>query len=79
MVDGEFRRGTDVMKALALGAHFVFAGRPFLYAATVAGLPGIMKAAEISKRNFIGIWRSSAFRQLMSSPASILCAWHNAR
>lgn len=47
MVDGEFRRGTDVMKALALGAHFVFAGRPFLYAATVAGLPGVMKAAEI--------------------------------
>jgi len=47
MVDGGFRRGTDVMKALALGARIVFVGRPFLYAASVAGLPGVMKAAEI--------------------------------
>ncbi|MBA9035875.1 alpha-hydroxy acid oxidase [Rhizobium leguminosarum] len=47
MVDGGFRRGTDIMKALALGARFVFVGRPFLYAAVVAGLPGVMKAAEL--------------------------------
>ncbi|SCY74541.1 alpha-hydroxy acid oxidase [Rhizobium sp. NFACC06-2] len=47
MVDGGFRRGTDVMKALALGARFVFVGRPFLYAASVGGLPGVMKAAEL--------------------------------
>lgn len=47
MVDGGFRRGTDVMKALALGARFVFVGRPFLYAASVAGLPGVLKAAEL--------------------------------
>ncbi|MGR9146471.1 DUF4147 domain-containing protein (plasmid) [Rhizobium leguminosarum] len=47
MVDGGFRRGTDIMKALALGARFVFVGRPFLYAAAVAGLPGVMKAAEL--------------------------------
>ncbi|MDC9835551.1 alpha-hydroxy acid oxidase [Rhizobium binxianense] len=47
MVDGGFRRGTDIMKALALGACFVFVGRPFLYAAAVAGLPGVLKAADI--------------------------------
>lgn len=47
MIDGGFRRGTDVMKALALGARFVFIGRPFIYAAAVAGMPGVMKAAEI--------------------------------
>ena len=33
MMDSGVRRGTDVLKALALGAQFVFIGRPFLYAA----------------------------------------------
>jgi len=47
MIDGGFRRGTDVIKALALGARFVFVGRPFLYAATVAGSHGVERAVEI--------------------------------
>ena len=33
MLDGGVRRGTDVLKALALGAAFVWIGRPFHYAA----------------------------------------------
>ncbi|MBW0367816.1 alpha-hydroxy acid oxidase [Ensifer adhaerens] len=49
MVDGGFRRGTDIIKALALGARFVFVGRPFLYAAVVAGSPAIGKAIDILK------------------------------
>lgn len=44
MMDSGIRRGTDVLKALALGAHFVFLGRPFLYAAAVAGEPGVQHA-----------------------------------
>jgi L-lactate dehydrogenase (cytochrome) len=47
MIDGSFRRGTDVIKAIALGADFAFIGRPFLYAASVAGLAGVEKAAQI--------------------------------
>ncbi|WP_283193337.1 alpha-hydroxy acid oxidase [Rhizobium sp. AN80A] len=47
MIDGGFRRGTDIMKALALGAKFAFIGRPFLYAAAVAGIPGINRAIDI--------------------------------
>lgn len=41
MLDSGIRRGTDVLKALALGAKAVFVGRPFNYAGVVAGEAGI--------------------------------------
>lgn len=47
MIDGGFRRGTDVLKALALGADFIFIGRPFLYAAAVGGEEGIRHAFKL--------------------------------
>lgn len=47
MMDSGVRRGTDVLKALALGAQFVFVGRPFLYAAAIAGEPGVLHAIKL--------------------------------
>ncbi len=47
LMDSGVRRGTDVLKALALGASFVFIGRPFLYAATVGGEAGVLHAATL--------------------------------
>ena len=47
MMDSGIRRGSDVLKALSLGARCVFAGRPFNYAATVAGPAGVAHAIEI--------------------------------
>ena len=47
MMDSGVRRGTDVLKALALGAQFVFLGRPFLYAAAVAGERGVRHAVGL--------------------------------
>lgn len=47
MIDSGFRRGTDVLKALGLGARFVFVGRPFNYAAAYAGEQGVSHAARL--------------------------------
>ena len=47
MMDSGVRRGTDVLKALALGAKFVFVGRPFQYAAAVAGQAGVAHAIRL--------------------------------
>ena len=47
MLDGGVRRGTDVLKTLALGADFVFIGRPFLFAAAVGGEAGVRHAIEL--------------------------------
>jgi L-lactate dehydrogenase (cytochrome) len=47
MMDGGIRRGSDVLKALALGARMVFAGRPFMYAAAAQGRPGIDRAIQL--------------------------------
>ncbi|WP_424811106.1 alpha-hydroxy acid oxidase [Roseococcus sp. YIM B11640] len=49
MIDGGIRRGTDVLKALSLGAHFCFVGRPMLHAAAVAGQEGIAHAIRLMK------------------------------
>jgi L-lactate dehydrogenase (cytochrome) len=49
MLDGGIRRGTDVIKALALGAHFVFIGRPLLFAAVAGGEPAVQRALTLLK------------------------------
>lgn len=43
LFDGGVRRGTDVLKALALGAAFVFVGRPVVYALAAGGEAGVDK------------------------------------
>nr|WP_258180031.1 alpha-hydroxy acid oxidase [Burkholderia multivorans] len=47
MLDGGFRRGADVLKAIALGARMVFVGRPFNYAMAVAGEAGVAHAIRL--------------------------------
>jgi 4-hydroxymandelate oxidase len=47
LVDGGIRRGTDVVKALAMGARAVLIGRPYLYGLAIAGAAGVARVIEI--------------------------------
>jgi isopentenyl diphosphate isomerase/L-lactate dehydrogenase-like FMN-dependent dehydrogenase len=47
LVDGGFRRGTDMFKALALGASAVGLGRPYLWGLAAFGQPGVVRIVEI--------------------------------
>lgn len=53
MMDSGVRRGTDALKALALGARLVFVGRPFNYAAAVGGLAGAARAASLLQQEIL--------------------------
>jgi 4-hydroxymandelate oxidase len=47
LLDGGIRRGTDVLKALALGARAVLIGRPYLWGLAVGGAAGVRQVIEL--------------------------------
>jgi 4-hydroxymandelate oxidase len=52
LMDSGVRRGTDVFKALALGATAVLIGRPYLYGLGVAGSEGVRRVVNILQTEF---------------------------
>ncbi len=52
LMDGGVRRGTDVLKALALGANAVLIGRPIFYGLATGGADGVTKVLNILRREF---------------------------
>lgn len=52
-VDGGVRDGTDVVKALALGARAVLVGRPFLWALATAGQRGVTELLEALRADLV--------------------------
>lgn len=52
LMDGGVRRGTDVVKALALGAKAVLIGRPYLWGLAVGGAGGVKSVVDILRTEF---------------------------
>lgn len=59
LVDGGFRRGTDVFKALALGATAVGVGRPYMWGLASFGQEGVEAVLDILRRELQLIMRQS--------------------
>jgi 4-hydroxymandelate oxidase len=51
-VDGGVRRGTDIVKALALGARAVLIGRPYIWGLAVEGEAGVRRVLEMLRLEF---------------------------
>ena len=52
LIDGGIRRGTDVVKALALGARAVMLGRPVLWGLAVDGEAGVARVLSLLRAEF---------------------------
>jgi 4-hydroxymandelate oxidase len=52
LMDSGIRRGTDILKAIALGAKAVLIGRPYLYGLACGGAEGVSRVIEILRREF---------------------------
>ena len=81
MLDGGFRRGTDVLKALALGARFAFLGRPFIYAAAVGGEALLAKAIALLRKEIaidMALLGINSLDELSAARHLVRAPWHGA-
>lgn len=58
LIDGGVRRGTDVLKALALGADAAMIGRPYLYGLGAAGGAGVTRILDLFRQDLLRSLRS---------------------
>lgn len=73
-IDGGIRRGTDIFKALALGAKAVGIGRPFLFAMSTYGQEGVEHAINILKDELEMVMRLMGVTSLDQITKDMLCA-----
>jgi isopentenyl diphosphate isomerase/L-lactate dehydrogenase-like FMN-dependent dehydrogenase len=64
LVDGGFRRGTDIFKALALGAKAVGIGRPYIWGLSAFGQAGVEKVLDILRGEFTLVMRQAGVTSL---------------
>lgn len=71
-VDGGVRRGTDVVKALALGARAVLLGRPVLWGLAAGGEQGVGDVLELLRRELVDAVALCGYRAARELDASVL-------
>jgi isopentenyl diphosphate isomerase/L-lactate dehydrogenase-like FMN-dependent dehydrogenase len=64
LVDGGFRRGTDIFKALALGAIAVGIGRPYIWGLASFGQEGVEKVLDILRTELQTVMRQAGTRSI---------------
>ncbi len=64
LVDGGIRRGSDVFKALALGARAVGIGRPYLWGLAAFGQPGVERVLDLLRAEFSLVMRQCGARSI---------------
>ena len=64
LVDGGFRRGTDIFKALALGARAVGIGRPYIWGLSAFGQPGVERVLDILRAELTLVMRQCGTRSI---------------
>lgn len=75
LVDSGFRRGTDVFKALALGARAVGIGRPYLWGLAAFGQEGVEAVLRILKAELVTAMQTLGTSSLSQiTPASLITA-----
>ncbi len=64
IVDGGFRRGSDIFKALALGANAVAIGRPYIWGLASFGQEGVEKVLSILRQELLFVMRQAGTRNI---------------
>ena len=72
LMDGGIRRGSDVVKALALGARACLLGRPPLWGLAVAGEAGVSRVLEIYRREIDRVMGLCGISRIADIDASLL-------
>ncbi len=77
MMDGGIRNGQDVVKALALGAHSVMIGRPWVYALAARGEQGVRNILALMQKQMAVTLALTATTRARDVSADILLAGHS--
>jgi isopentenyl diphosphate isomerase/L-lactate dehydrogenase-like FMN-dependent dehydrogenase len=59
LIDGGFRRGTDVFKALALGASAIGIGRPYIWGLGAFGQQGVEKIIQLMEAELVVVMKQA--------------------